>query len=104
MYAAGSPADNNMGADGKPIYNRTHITADTLHGEPRSKNLLTGFNRTNKSGMRRCESKTKKQLQGNNPALYSGLPNYPRQCGYDTEGNSHDSVHKVWEIVRCDSG
>ncbi|MYV46385.1 laminin G, partial [Streptomyces sp. SID2888] len=81
VHVAGFPVGNNIDTGGKPIYNRTHIIADMFHGEWRSENLFTGFDRMNKSGMKRCESKIKKQLQGNDPVFYSGLLNYPDSTG-----------------------
>lgn len=76
VNVAGFPVGNNIGPDGKPIYNRTHIVGDMFHGAWREENLFTGFDRMNKSGMKRCENKMAKQLRSKNPVLYSGRLNY----------------------------
>ncbi|MFJ4498584.1 DNRLRE domain-containing protein [Streptomyces sp. NPDC088864] len=75
VSVSGFPS-NNVDASGKSIYNRTHIIGDSFHGEWRTENLFTGYDRMNKSGMKRCENKMTKQLKANNPVFYSGQLKY----------------------------
>ena len=99
VNVAGFPDGNNIGSDGKPVYNRTHIIGDMFNGAWRSENLFTGFDRMNKSGMKRCENKIAKQLRGNSPVLHSGQLNYDgssvipesiRMTAYTKEGQLFD--------------
>ncbi|MCH5672358.1 LamG-like jellyroll fold domain-containing protein [Streptomyces gilvus] len=66
---------NSLGP-GKSIYNKTHIIGDQFNGAPKAENLFTGFDRMNKSGMRRCEKKMEAQLKQGNWVQYSGQLEY----------------------------
>ncbi|WP_340558538.1 DNRLRE domain-containing protein [Streptomyces sp. GSL17-111] len=98
----GFPEGNNIGDDGKPIYNRTHIIGDKFHGEWRSENLFTGTDRMNKSGMKRCENRIAKQLRSNKPVFYSGqlvygdgadsIPEAIRMTAYTRDGLLFDKT------------
>ncbi|SER60144.1 RHS repeat-associated core domain-containing protein [Streptomyces sp. yr375] len=103
VNVAGFPDGDNIGSNGKPVYNRTHIIGDMFHGAWKSENLFTGFDRMNKSGMKRCENKIAKQLRGSNPVLYSGRLNYAgnsvipesiRMTAYTKEGRLFDVTVK----------
>ncbi|WP_374215699.1 DNA/RNA non-specific endonuclease [Streptomyces drozdowiczii] len=100
VSVSGFPEGNNVDASGKPIYNRTHIIGDMFHGEWRTENLFTGYDRMNKSGMKRCENKMAKQLRANNPVFYSGqliygagnsaIPESIRMTAYTKNGRLFD--------------
>ncbi|WP_159392362.1 DNA/RNA non-specific endonuclease [Streptomyces niveus] len=55
------PAQNKDLKD-KVIFNRVHIVGDKMSGEWTERNLFTGFQRMNTSGIRRCEIKMERQL------------------------------------------
>ncbi|WP_432124124.1 DNRLRE domain-containing protein [Streptomyces sp. C10-9-1] len=108
----GFPEGNNIGDDGKPIYNRTHIIGDKFHGEWRSENLFTGTDRMNKSGMKRCENRIARQLRANKPVFYSGqlvygdgddaIPEAIRMTAYTQDGLLFDkTVQNIsdWQIT-----
>ncbi|MGW2519327.1 LamG-like jellyroll fold domain-containing protein [Streptomyces sp. NPDC001617] len=66
---------NSLGP-GRATYNKTHIIGDQFNGAPKAENLFTGFDRMNKSGMRRCEKKMEAQLKQGNWVHYSGTLEY----------------------------
>ncbi len=72
----GFPEGSNIGPDGTPIYNRTHIVGDRFYGEWKSENLFTGYARMNTSGMKRCENRMASQLKKGNWVEYSGQLDY----------------------------
>ncbi|MFD4602300.1 hypothetical protein ACFWPQ_30255 [Streptomyces sp. NPDC058464] len=56
------PAEDHAAADGPDgeadEWDKTRVIGDQFNGAPKAENLFTGFDRMNKSGMRRCEKKT----------------------------------------------
>ncbi|MFE0646864.1 DNA/RNA non-specific endonuclease [Streptomyces sp. NPDC058877] len=69
------PAENSI-RPGFATYNKTHIVGDEFYGAARSENLFPGRDRMNKSGMRRCETKMKKELAAGNWVQYTGTLAY----------------------------
>ncbi|MFF4830259.1 DNA/RNA non-specific endonuclease [Streptomyces sp. NPDC001315] len=88
---------------------RTHIFADTFHGEWRRENLFPGYSRMNLSGMKRCENAMKKSaLKG--PVLYSGqvdnssgdIPNGINMTAFTPTGmlfNAYVANTKGWQVT-----
>ncbi|MFG2955212.1 LamG-like jellyroll fold domain-containing protein [Streptomyces sp. NPDC048291] len=66
---------NSLGP-GRATYNKTHIIGDQFNGAPKAENLFTGFDRMNKSGMRRCEKRMETQLKQGNWVQYSATLEY----------------------------
>ncbi|MFD5898984.1 DNA/RNA non-specific endonuclease [Streptomyces sp. NPDC060366] len=80
VYGFPDPAQNKDLKD-KVIFNRVHIVGDKMSGDWTERNLFTGFQRMNTSGMRRCEIKMERQLAAGNWVQYTGKVNYSHTEG-----------------------
>ncbi|MEU0951589.1 DNA/RNA non-specific endonuclease [Streptomyces niveus] len=91
------PAQNKDLKD-KVIFNRVHIVGDKMSGDRTERNLFTGFQRMNTSGMRRCEIKMERQLAaGNWVQCWKGqLQPYRGHSGQ----YYHVRPHREWSTVR----
>ncbi|MFJ3728880.1 FG-GAP-like repeat-containing protein [Streptomyces sp. NPDC090045] len=72
----GFPVGNNVGIDGKHIYDRAHIIADRFYGAPIPQNVFTGFQLMNISGMKTCENRMASALASNQPVAYGASLEY----------------------------